>query len=96
MRNRIALAALVLSLPALLSLKGCETLSTPSDAEPRTAHVSASIRQGCADPVFIPAGIDRNAEYRLWGQDRIALVDCKQRDAAKGKAIDALTGQGAE
>lgn len=49
--------------------------------------------RGCVDPVLIPAGTDRNAEYRLWGRDRQALADCKALDAAKGRTIMALTGQ---
>ena len=80
----------------MLSLKGCETLSTPS-AQPtadRKATVSAGIMADCMAPVFIPAGADREKEYRLWGQDRKALVDCRALNAAKANTINALQGDG--
>ncbi|BCH59760.1 hypothetical protein RvVAR0630_23840 [Agrobacterium vitis] len=83
-------------LPALLCLTGCETLSTPL-AQPtadRKASVSASIMVDCDAPVFIPAGTDRTAEYRLWGRDRKALADCRATNAAKADTINALQGGG--
>lgn len=52
--------------------------------------------RNCAIPVLIPAGASRPTEYRLWAQDREALVDCGALNAAKGRTITALTGQGAE
>lgn len=96
MRIQLTTAALLLALPVLLSLKGCETLSTASDAEAKSPHVSASVMRNCAIPVLIPAGASRPTEYRLWAQDREALVDCGALNAAKGRTITALTGQGAE
>ncbi|MCM2443126.1 hypothetical protein HGO34_25835 [Agrobacterium vitis] len=44
----------------------------------------------CDAPVFIPAGTDRTAEYRLWGRDRKALADCRVTNAAKADTINAL------
>ncbi|WP_429925041.1 hypothetical protein ACQY1H_06680 [Agrobacterium vitis] len=46
----------------------------------------------CAGPAFIPAGADREKEYRLWGQDRKALVDCRALNTAKADTINALQG----
>ncbi|MCM2472171.1 hypothetical protein HGO38_01600 [Rhizobium sp. CG5] len=47
------------------------------------------------DPVLIPKGVGQDDQWRLWGQDRRALADCKQRDAAKAAVIAAFETQGA-
>lgn len=92
-----ALMKILLLLSALSCLTACGTLSTASvvDTRARTAHVSESVKRACAEPVQIPAGIARAEEWRLWGRDRQALVDCAALNAAKGEAISALEGQGA-
>lgn len=55
--------------------------------------MSSSLRAGCADPVTIPADADQATQWRIWGADRRALADCKQRDAAKATALAALDQQ---
>ncbi|MCL6708610.1 hypothetical protein M8R20_16575 [Pseudomonas sp. R2.Fl] len=54
------------------------------------------MKRDCQAPVAIPPGLGREEGWRLWGQDRQALVDCGALNAAKAQAIEALEGQGAK
>lgn len=63
-------------------------------SEPRSAHASVSLKAACADPVLIPPDPRDEEQWRLWGQDRAALAQCKAMNAAKAAALDALEGQG--
>lgn len=93
---RLHLLPLLAALPALLSLRGCETLSTASavDTRPRLAHVPESVMRDCDPATYIPAGASEDMRYRLWGQDRQTLADCRALNVAKGAAIRAYQGQG--
>lgn len=89
------LVGLLAAAPALLFLSGCGTLSTASavDTRPRLAHVPESVMRDCDPATYIPAGADQDVRYRLWGQDRQALADCRALNAAKGAVIRAYQGQ---
>ncbi|MBF2715740.1 hypothetical protein [Agrobacterium vitis] len=58
----------------------------------RKPNVSAAVMADCAELAYIPAGVDRDDEYRLWGQDRKALADCRALNAAKAATINSLQG----
>jgi hypothetical protein len=44
----------------------------------------------CREASYIPPNTMRDDEYRLWGQDRKALADCRALNAAKAATITAL------
>jgi hypothetical protein len=46
----------------------------------------------CREAAFIPPKTQREDEYRLWGQDRQALADCRALNAAKAATINAFKG----
>ncbi|MUO27412.1 hypothetical protein BBL01_005395 [Agrobacterium vitis] len=58
----------------------------------RRPNVSAAVMAECPNLTFIPADVDRDDEYRLWGQDRKALADCRALNAAKAAIINSLQG----
>jgi len=64
----------------------------------RAASIPLAARTPCADPVTIPpTATGAPAEqWRLWGRDRRALADCRDRNAALVRGIEAIEGQGAK
>lgn len=63
--------------------------------ETRAASVPLAARAACPDPVTIPPSAVGNPteQWRLWGRDRRALADCRDRQAALAKGLDAIEGQ---
>lgn len=81
---------------AALFLAGCRTSLTPSVEsliKLRQPRVDTELREtDCADPVTIP---DRDLSWqetsKLWGQDRVALVDCGARNRANRGSVKVVT-----
>ena len=84
--------AVVLVLP--LFLAACATRS-PVSVPVRLATLPQSLLLPCADPVSLPdRDLDTAETVRLWGRDRAALGDCRDRHDALTSAARALEGQG--
>lgn len=84
---------------ALLCLAGCSTASTRSVViNTEFAAIPLAARVACPDPVTIPASAASNREeqWRLWGRDRKALANCRDRHAVLAKGVEAIEGQGAK
>ncbi|MFN7010894.1 MAG: hypothetical protein ACK4PN_12765 [Allorhizobium sp.] len=60
------------------------------------ARVPLAARAPCADPVTIPpsAAGQPSEQWLLWGRDRRALADCRDRNAALVRGLEAIEGQG--
>ncbi|WP_250940595.1 hypothetical protein [Allorhizobium sonneratiae] len=43
----------------------------------------------CVSPVEIPPDPPPDLQHRLWAADRLALVDCRGLNRAKGRALQA-------
>lgn len=48
----------------------------------------------CVDPVKLPKRALGPGDMSLWGQDRAALAECRDRQKALSSAIDAVMEQG--
>lgn len=62
------------------------------------ATIPLAARAACPDPVTIPPSATGNQaeQWRLWGRDRKALSDCRDRHGALARGILAIEGQGAK
>lgn len=60
------------------------------------AAIPLAARVACPNPVDIPASAtaSQTEQWRLWGRDRKALADCRDRHGALAKGIEAIEGQG--
>jgi len=58
------------------------------------AKVPASLKQPCRPVADLPEGdLTSATTARLWGQDRAALGECRNRHGALVKSIEAVEGQ---